>query len=89
METNPSTVLNTIMTICNFALFILTKRKICTISLWPTLIRTIVRTMVDTSDMRTDISNRTPTIATMVDCHGNQNAAIFFFLCFGSFNMIK
>ena len=32
--------------------------------------------------MRTGIANRTHTVATMVDCHDNQMAAMFFFLCF-------
>ena len=38
--------------------------------------------MVDTSDIGTDIFNRTPTADTMVDCHRNQNAAMFFCVLF-------
>ena len=56
----------------------------------PTSIQNIFRTLVGTSDTRTDIAIRTPIVATTVDCHGNQMAAMFF-LCFifSSFNIMK
>ena len=44
---------------------------------WPTSDRTKVRTLVDTSGMRSCMKKRTRMVATLVDCHGNNMADIF------------